>query len=128
MKKIVMLITVLVLVAGVVFAQADLPTKAEAAAVIEGYFRCLGNGDMENLPKYITKEAVEKKAIDVYTAISAALNETQKKECIAYKANIIEMRPMYGVFVRCFLAENLLPIMGYQIDLIKENGAWKLKT
>jgi hypothetical protein len=127
MRKTVMLIAVFVLVAGAVFAQADLPTKAEAARVIESLLHCIGNGDMENLPKYITKEAVEKNAVNFYAALSKTLNETQKKECIAYKADIIEMRPMYGVFVRCFLAENVLPIMGHQIDLIKENGAWKRK-
>jgi hypothetical protein len=124
-----MLVAVLVLVVGAVSAQADLPTKAEAATVIESLFHCLGNGDMENLSKYVTKEGVEKKVINVYVAISAALNETQKKECIAYKADIIEMKPMYDratdtVFVRCSLAKNSF---FSDMDLVKENGVWKLR-
>jgi hypothetical protein len=129
MKKIVMFVVVLVLIAGTVCAQADLPTEAEAARVIEGYFRCLGNGDMKNLSDYFTKKAIEEKVIEQYAVISAALDETQKKEFTSFKADIIEMRPIYDratntVFVRCFLAENSL---SEYMDLVKENDAWKLR-
>jgi uncharacterized tellurite resistance protein B-like protein len=112
-----------------VFAQADLPTKAEAARVIESLFHCIGNGDMENLSKYVTKEGIEEKFVDQCAVISESLDETQKKEYIAFKANIMEMRPIRDratntVFVRCFLAKNSL---SGSVDLVKENGAWKLR-
>jgi hypothetical protein len=129
MKKTVMLITVLALVAGAVFAQADLPTKAEAARLIEGFFHCIGNGDMENLPKYFSKQEEVEEGIDYFAAISASLNETEKKECIAFKADITRMMPILGnitntYFVRCFLAKNSL---SSYMDLVKENGVWKLQ-
>jgi hypothetical protein len=127
-KKIIMLIAVLVLVTGAIFAQADLPTEAEAAGVIEGYFHCIGNGDMKNLSSYFTKKAIEEKVIDQCAAISAALDETQKKEFASFKADIIEMRPIHDrttntVFVMCFLANSL----SGRVDLIKEDGVWKLR-
>jgi hypothetical protein len=124
MKKSVLIIAVLFLATGAVFAQSDLPTEAEAVKVIEGYFRCMGNGDTENLSKYIVSGSTE-----LATLISTALDETQKKEFTSYKADIIEMRPINDrvtntFFVRCSIEGNSF---FSSLDIVKENGVWKIR-
>jgi hypothetical protein len=124
MKKMLLIVVVLFFVTGIIFAQSDLPTEAEAARVIEGFFRCMGNGDTENLPKYVISSST-----DLATSISTQLDETQKKEFMSYKADIIEIRPISNratntVFVRCFITKNSL---FSSLDIVKENGVWKIR-
>jgi hypothetical protein len=79
MKK-VLIVVVFVLTAGTVFAQSDLPTEAEAARVIEGYWRCIGNGDFEGIKNYGTDEMV-KISKDLYEAIT----DNDKQELKLFK-------------------------------------------
>jgi hypothetical protein len=56
MKKLIVFV-VITLAASSAFAQ-DLPTHEEAARVIEGFFKCIGNGDASDLKNYATEEFV----------------------------------------------------------------------
>ncbi|MDR1211804.1 MAG: hypothetical protein LBK40_06190 [Spirochaetaceae bacterium] len=54
MKKLIVFV-VITFAASSAFAQ-DLPTHEEAARVIEGFFKCIGNGDAGGLRNYVTEE------------------------------------------------------------------------
>jgi hypothetical protein len=109
----------------ITFAQSDIPTETEIATVIEGYFRCIGNGDIENLSKYAMKEFVD----DGVLLINTALNETQRTALKNYKIKILKVEKLNENTFFCYYTDNNIFYNGggpLTVTLTRENIILKM--
>jgi hypothetical protein len=119
MKKTVMIVTVLVLVAGAVLAQSqNVPSIEEAIRIVEGYWHCIGNGDFEGLKNYATDELVEISK-DLYKAITDNDKQDLKSFTIL---KMLKIEKHYDNFICHY--NTSIPWLGRSF-LKKANGVWK---
>jgi hypothetical protein len=99
MKKLIVFV-VITLAASSAFAQ-DLPTHEEAARVIEGFWHCVGNGDINTISEYAVQDYV-----DFATILLPELDETQKRQMRTYKAFIISIEKDRDGNYYCLYTDN----------------------
>jgi hypothetical protein len=99
MKKLIMFV-VITLAASSAFAQ-DLPTHEEAARVIEGFFKCIGNGDASGLRNYATEEFAVGGELFIVN-----LPESKRVELKEYKVAIISIERTRDGNYHCAYTDN----------------------
>jgi hypothetical protein len=107
------------------FAQsgADLPTKEEAKALIENFYKCLANDDKAGALQYATESAVNY----AYPIIQASSNKESLKNMVV-EINAIQRA---GPYIYVGFSHNLPKTWAYDnqtttIAITKEQGKFKL--
>jgi hypothetical protein len=121
MKKITVFLLAL-FVSFAAFAQ-DAPSVEQATRVIEGYWRCVGNGDLEDIKNYATDSMIKLGKI-----LNEKLNENQKNELKQFKIlEVLEIEKSNRGF-SCFLRHNITFLKNpIRFGLTTENGMWKVR-
>jgi hypothetical protein len=124
MKKMSVCAVVILLAAAGAFAQsADLPTKEEAKALIENFYKCLANDDKAGALQYATESAVNY----AYPIIQASSNKESLKNMVVEIDGIQRM----GEYIYVGFLHNLPKTWAYDNQtglwmVTKERGKFKL--
>lgn len=125
MMKKILVVVVLAFAAEAVFAQSDLPTEAEAAMVIEGYFHCIGNSDIEKVKSYAMGNFLE--SAQVYIKI---FNIELKNKLKNYKIEIVKIEKLTSTTFLCSYKDDNIFYTGVRgpltATLTRENTVLKI--